>query len=73
MEILEARDTTSFNGESTESMTWTGQELTLAKSDHLLQSTAPVRDMIVVKDSKFSPDPFVLLLCGNSPTSTLRK
>ena len=72
-ENLEARGTTPFNGELTESMTWTGQELTMASSDHLLQSTAPVRDMIVVKDSKFSPDPFLLLLCGDSPTSTLRK
>ena len=54
-----------------EELLWRGVELSV-ESD-ILENLAPVRGMLLVADSKHSPDPFLLLACGTSPMSTLRK
>ncbi|CAK9203946.1 unnamed protein product [Sphagnum troendelagicum] len=45
----------------------------LEGQSQMLDSLAPVHDMLLVHDPCFSPDPFLLLACGSSPTSTLCK
>lgn len=51
---------------------WSGKNLAV-ESSAFLDSLAPVRDVILVKEAIHCPDPFLLLACGNSPASTLRK
>jgi len=45
----------------------------LEGQSQMLDNLAPVHDMLLVHDPCFSPDPFLLLACGTSPTSTLCK
>lgn len=58
--------------ESSEGSQWSGKNL-VEESSAFLVSLAPVRDVILVKEAMHCPDPFLLLACGNSPASTLRK
>lgn len=45
----------------------------LEGQSQMLDNLAPVHAMLLVHDPCFSPDPFLLLACGSSPTSTLCK
>lgn len=51
---------------------WSGNNLAVEPSA-LVDSLAPMRDIILVQEAIHSPDPFLLLACGNSPASTVRK
>ncbi|KAG0583072.1 hypothetical protein KC19_3G106900 [Ceratodon purpureus] len=51
---------------------WCGKNLAVEPSA-FLDSLAPMRDIILIKEAIHCPDPFLLLACGNSPASTVRK
>nr|PNR35760.1 hypothetical protein PHYPA_021610 [Physcomitrium patens] len=51
---------------------WSGKNL-VVESSAFLDSLAPVRDVIFIKEAIHCPDPFLLLACGSAPSSTVRK
>lgn len=48
---------------------WSGKNL-VVESSAFLDSLAPVRDVIFIKEAIHCPDPFLLLACGSAPSST---